>query len=160
MSSLIDQLRDSSPLFGGNAPFIEDLYERYLQDPDSIPDNWREYFSDLQVQQHFEGQEIAHEPVRDSFARLAKQPPAQTAVRSAAWDSEEPVIAAISAEHFFAGVQHVLCARLGPTTHTRGAPRSKGEVTHLVILDHLPSRSHWCAHGLGSGRLLARSMYI
>lgn len=87
MSSLIDQLRDSSPLFGGNAPFIEDLYERYLHDPGSVPDNWREYFSALQMQQHFEGQEIAHEPVRDSFARLAKQPPGQTAGRSTEWDS-------------------------------------------------------------------------
>ena len=81
MSTLIEQLRDSSPLFGGNAPFIEDLYESYLQDPDSIPANWRRYFDDLQTQQQLQGQEVAHGPVRESFARLAKQPPAAAAVQ-------------------------------------------------------------------------------
>ena len=77
MSTLIEQLRETSPLFGGNAPFIEDLYERYLQDPDSVPENWKAYFHDLQSLQTITGsQEIAHGPVRESFARLAKQRPA------------------------------------------------------------------------------------
>ena len=87
MSSLIEQLRESSALFGGNAPFIEDLYERYLQDPDTVPDNWREYFRDLQASQSIGGQEIAHTPVRESFAQLAKQPPTSTATRSQSIDS-------------------------------------------------------------------------
>jgi 2-oxoglutarate dehydrogenase E1 component len=33
MSTLIEQFRQSSPLFGGNAAFIEDLYESFLSDP-------------------------------------------------------------------------------------------------------------------------------
>ena len=85
MSNLIQQLRESSPLFGGNAPFIEDLYETYLQDPDSVPDNWRSYFSDLQA--HYGGgdsREIAHAPIRASFAELAKQPASISAYRSQA----------------------------------------------------------------------------
>ncbi len=72
MSTLIEQFRQSSPLFGGNAPFIEDLYERYLQDPNSVPDNWREYFRTFQ-EQLATGQDVAHGPIRESFIRLAKQ---------------------------------------------------------------------------------------
>ena len=86
MSDLIEQLRESSALFGGNAPFIEDLYERYLQDPDTVPENWRDYFAHLQASQAIGGQEIAHAPVRESFARLAKQPPASAAIRGQIMD--------------------------------------------------------------------------
>lgn len=75
MSSLIEQFRQSSPLFGGNAPFIEELYESYLQNPDAVPDNWRAYFRDLQQQQDGGMQDIAHEPIRESFARMARQAP-------------------------------------------------------------------------------------
>jgi len=72
MSTLIEQFRQSSPLFGGNAPFIEELYERYLHDPNAVPDNWRHYFRTLQDQQAT-GQDIAHGPIRESFVRLAQQ---------------------------------------------------------------------------------------
>jgi 2-oxoglutarate dehydrogenase E1 component len=44
MSTLIEQFRQSSPLFGGNAAFIEELYESFLSDPESVSDNWRQYF--------------------------------------------------------------------------------------------------------------------
>ncbi|MBC7208732.1 MAG: hypothetical protein H5U27_19805, partial [Methyloversatilis sp.] len=30
-----------SYLFGGNAPFVEELYESYLANPGSVPDAWR-----------------------------------------------------------------------------------------------------------------------
>src|SRR5688572_6799055 len=31
-------------LFGGNASFVEELYEQYLADPQSVEAQWREYF--------------------------------------------------------------------------------------------------------------------
>lgn len=34
----------TSFLFGSNAVFIEELYERYLSNPDSVDDNWRIFF--------------------------------------------------------------------------------------------------------------------
>jgi 2-oxoglutarate dehydrogenase E1 component len=75
MSTPIERLRQSSPLFGGNAAFIEDLYERYLSDPESISDNWKRYFRDLQSQTAAQqGRDIAHTPIRESFASLARQP--------------------------------------------------------------------------------------
>jgi 2-oxoglutarate dehydrogenase E1 component len=73
MSTLIEQFRQSSPLFGGNAAFIEDLYESFLSDPESVSENWRLYFRNMQIQG---ARDVAHGPIRDSFAQLALQPQA------------------------------------------------------------------------------------
>ena len=35
-------------LFGGNAPYVEEMYENYLANPGSVPDSWRDYFDALQ----------------------------------------------------------------------------------------------------------------
>ena len=44
----MQQYRSNSYLFGGNAPYVEELYEAYLDNPGSVPDNWRTYFDNLQ----------------------------------------------------------------------------------------------------------------
>jgi 2-oxoglutarate dehydrogenase E1 component len=44
--SLKDQYA-SSPLYGNNAIAVEGLYARFQQDPDSVSDAWRQYFSAL-----------------------------------------------------------------------------------------------------------------
>jgi 2-oxoglutarate dehydrogenase E1 component len=46
MATRLD-LERTAFLYGGNAPFIESLYERYLDDPDSIDASWREFFDGL-----------------------------------------------------------------------------------------------------------------
>ncbi|HTC45667.1 MAG TPA: 2-oxoglutarate dehydrogenase E1 component, partial [Steroidobacteraceae bacterium] len=38
---------ESTPLYGGNAAYLESLYEQYLSDPGSIPPQWRTYFDGL-----------------------------------------------------------------------------------------------------------------
>ncbi|WP_193185380.1 2-oxoglutarate dehydrogenase E1 component [Nisaea sediminum] len=38
---------DQSFLSGANAPFIGELYERYLQDPSQVDESWRDYFATL-----------------------------------------------------------------------------------------------------------------
>ncbi|HAS51467.1 MAG TPA: 2-oxoglutarate dehydrogenase E1 component [Gammaproteobacteria bacterium] len=75
MSTLIEQFRQSSPLFGGNAAFIEELYENFLSDPASVSDNWQQYFRSLQAQTAG-GQDVAHGPIRESFSRLTSRPQA------------------------------------------------------------------------------------
>ncbi|MCB1624214.1 MAG: 2-oxoglutarate dehydrogenase E1 component [Pseudomonadales bacterium] len=37
----------STPLFAGNAPYVEALYEQYLRDPGSVDPHWRKYFAQL-----------------------------------------------------------------------------------------------------------------
>ena len=35
---------------GGHLSYLEDLYESYLQDPNSISEEWKSYFNDLPFQ--------------------------------------------------------------------------------------------------------------
>jgi len=44
--SLREQLA-GTPLSGTNAPYIEALYEQYLQNPASVDTAWRRYFDAL-----------------------------------------------------------------------------------------------------------------
>jgi 2-oxoglutarate dehydrogenase E1 component len=72
---MMQQYRSNSYLFGGNAPYVEELYEAYLDNPGSVPDNWRAYFDKLQNVPAVDGSEtrdVAHAPVVESFAQRAK----------------------------------------------------------------------------------------
>ncbi len=79
-------MSDSSPvyqayqgntyLFGGNAPYVEEMYENYLENPGSVPDNWRSYFDALQHVPAADGssaRDVPHLPVVNAFAERAKQ---------------------------------------------------------------------------------------
>src|SRR5256884_723941 len=72
MSSVMRQFLDNSYLFGGNAPFIEDLYEKYLANPQSVPEEWREYFDRMQVLPGSSVKDVARAPVEQSFVERAK----------------------------------------------------------------------------------------
>jgi 2-oxoglutarate dehydrogenase E1 component len=41
------KMQQQSYLHGSNAAFIEELYSRYLQDEESVDENWRKWFSEL-----------------------------------------------------------------------------------------------------------------
>ena len=63
-------------LFGGNAPYVEEMYENYLANPGSVPDNWRGYFDALQHVPAVDGsqtKDVPHLPVVNAFAERAKQ---------------------------------------------------------------------------------------
>ena len=38
---------EPTPLYGGNADFLDALYEQYLRDPASVEERWRTYFERL-----------------------------------------------------------------------------------------------------------------
>ncbi|NBX03193.1 MAG: 2-oxoglutarate dehydrogenase E1 component [Alphaproteobacteria bacterium] len=40
------QFSENTPFFAGNGAFIEELYERYLQNPNSVDASWRDFFRD------------------------------------------------------------------------------------------------------------------
>ncbi|MDQ5898302.1 MAG: 2-oxoglutarate dehydrogenase component, partial [Pseudomonadota bacterium] len=72
---MMQQYRSNSYLFGGNAPYVEEMYEAYLDNPGSVPDNWRDYFDALQHVPAVDGsdsRDVAHAPVVESFAQRAK----------------------------------------------------------------------------------------
>lgn len=61
-------MQESSLLFGGNNVFVEGLYEDFLRNPASVPDEWREYFGRLIADGKLP--DVAHTPVQRSFAAL------------------------------------------------------------------------------------------
>src|SRR6056297_3177286 len=64
----------SSHIAGGNASYVEDLYETYLRDPNAVPEQWRDYFDKLPLveSQVANLKDIPHSTVRDRFARISK----------------------------------------------------------------------------------------
>ncbi len=71
----MQEYRANSHLFGGNAPYVEEMYEAYLDNPGSVADNWRAYFDALQHLPAVDGsdeRDVAHAPVVESFAQRAK----------------------------------------------------------------------------------------
>ncbi|MGU9951744.1 MAG: 2-oxoglutarate dehydrogenase E1 component [Gammaproteobacteria bacterium WSBS_2016_MAG_OTU1] len=63
-------LKNGGAMFGGNAPFVEEMYDRYLQDPTSVDDKWRQYFERL----HPPADEMSHQAIIDSIAARAGRP--------------------------------------------------------------------------------------
>src|SRR3954463_1859747 len=89
VSKMMQQYTANSYLFGGNAPYVEELYEAYLDNPGSVPDNWRAYFDSMQNVPAVDGSskpDVAHASVIASFAERAKHGPMRTV--SAAGDAE------------------------------------------------------------------------
>ncbi|EYC51234.1 2-oxoglutarate dehydrogenase [Hylemonella gracilis str. Niagara R] len=89
-SSVYQTYRDNTYLFGGNAPYVEEMYENYLANPGSVPDNWRDYFDALQHVPAVDGsntRDVPHLPVINAFAERAKQGVTQVVMATGA-DSE------------------------------------------------------------------------
>ena len=86
---MMQSYRGTSYLFGGNAPYVEELYEAYLNDPGSVAETWRTYFDSVQHLPAVDGtdvKDIAHAPIVASFAQRSKLGPIRVLDDSA--DSE------------------------------------------------------------------------
>ncbi len=83
---MMQQYFSNSYLFGGNAPYVEELYEAYLLNPGSVPENWRSYFDAMQHVPAVDGSDrpdVPHASVIASFAERAKRGPIRTVTASA-----------------------------------------------------------------------------
>lgn len=69
-NSTMKDLLNSSYLAGANQSYIEQLYEDYLTDPDSVDDSWQGIFQ--QISRNELNPEQFHSTTRDYFRRLAK----------------------------------------------------------------------------------------
>jgi 2-oxoglutarate dehydrogenase E1 component len=68
MTELLEHFRESSALYGSNATFIEDLYERFMENPESVEISWQQHFKKLQQNANFE---TPHSPIVKRFEELA-----------------------------------------------------------------------------------------
>lgn len=71
MSSQYKAQIDSSGLFGGNAAYIEALYEDYLADPQSVGPEWQKYFATIRGDADNERSRL---DVQEKFEALAQMP--------------------------------------------------------------------------------------
>ncbi len=71
MAPSLRELLASTPLSGGNAPFVEALYEQFLTDPQSVDPKWREYFQKLK--DGSAGEQI-HSAVQAGIVQRASKP--------------------------------------------------------------------------------------
>ena len=85
-SSTYAAYNSNTYLFGGNAPYVEEMYENYLANPGSVLDTWREYFDALQNVAAVDGtdaKDVPHLPVVNAFAERAKSGQTRVVVASA-----------------------------------------------------------------------------
>jgi 2-oxoglutarate dehydrogenase E1 component len=64
----------SSPLFSGNAPLVEGLYEQFLLDPDSVDGEIRSYFEKIAAGVA----QTPRRPLEAALKKAARRPPAMT----------------------------------------------------------------------------------
>ncbi|MFT7468492.1 MAG: 2-oxoglutarate dehydrogenase E1 component, partial [Candidatus Pseudothioglobus sp.] len=86
--SKMEQLWRSGHISGGNAAYVEELYEKYLEDPSDVPDQWRSYFETLPMVEGAMAPDISHSTVRDHFLLLSKNQSRVTPVSPASINAE------------------------------------------------------------------------
>ena len=69
MGNYLKEQLASTPLFGGNASAVEQLYEQYLDNPDSVQGGWREYFEAMGDPDA----EVVHSAIREELLLEARQ---------------------------------------------------------------------------------------
>lgn len=67
----MQELLNSSFMAGSNQSYIEQLYEDFLIDPESVDDSWRKIFQQISINEL--NPEQLHSITRDYFRRLAKE---------------------------------------------------------------------------------------
>jgi 2-oxoglutarate dehydrogenase E1 component len=129
----VKQMMGNSYLFAGNAAFIEEQYEAWLESPDSVTPEWRAYFD--QLQQPGGARDVAHTRIREAFVNFARGHHAPAAMHAAvneiaiAERKQVSVLQLINA-HRFLGVRH---ADLDPLRRQEPAPVSELDPAHYGL---------------------------
>lgn len=78
----------TSHMSGGNAHYVEALYEQYLDDPSTVPDEWRQAFDQLPRLEGTPAHDVPLSPIREQFYQLARERRPGQVAPSAAGSSE------------------------------------------------------------------------
>src|SRR5574340_3835 len=96
-------MRDTSLLFGANAPFIEELYEQYLVDPDAVSGAWRAYFDALPPLANGT-RDVSHSAIQRAFAVLPKAPAGNASSPAADLECKQARVLQLINAHRFLGM--------------------------------------------------------
>jgi 2-oxoglutarate dehydrogenase E1 component len=84
-TDLTTAFEQTSFLYGGNAQFIENLYAKYLENPASVDQHWRQFFAGLEDQT-----EVAKRQVQGASWKKSGWPQAETGELVSALDGNWP----------------------------------------------------------------------
>ena len=68
----MEQSLKSSHLAGGNLYYLDELYEQYLSNPNSVPNEWRQYFDSLPRVEGSIAGDVPHSIIQEQFLLLGK----------------------------------------------------------------------------------------
>ncbi|MDB3992628.1 2-oxoglutarate dehydrogenase E1 component [Gammaproteobacteria bacterium] len=71
--SLMQQMLKSGHLSGSNAAYVEELYERFLVEEESIPLEWRKFFTSLRSSNGKSDVDVSHAGIRRDFELLGRE---------------------------------------------------------------------------------------
>lgn len=109
---------DSSHMAGGNASYVEELYEIYLENPQNVPDTWKSIFDELPAVEGV-SVETNHSSVREEFKKLAALGPAarmgagHASVSDVPTDERQVKVLQLINAYRFRGHQHANLDPLG-----------------------------------------------
>ena len=86
--STMNAMWDSSMVDGGNAAYLEEIYEQYLKDPSQVPADWQKYFSSLPQSNQ---KDVPHSDIKEQFIQLAKSNGARGASASSGNSTEHEI---------------------------------------------------------------------
>ncbi len=86
--SIMAQFWSTSHISGGNAAYVEDLYDTYLHNPNAVPEEWRNYFDQLPRVNGVMTQDTPHSVIRAQFEQLGKSRIRTVAVAGSAVSSD------------------------------------------------------------------------
>lgn len=115
----MEELWSSSQLSGGNAPWVESLYEQYLKSPETVDEQWRQFFEGLPAKKNKKHNgsgsadivhaEVSHAEIRDYFKNLSvtknNRAPSQSATVSREHESKQVYVLQLINAHRFRGHQ-------------------------------------------------------
>ncbi len=128
MASSMKEFEATSHLFGANAPFVEELYERYLADPASVAPEWRSQFDAWQ--QGGQARDVAHAPIIASFENLVRRSP--VAAASAASDDKALKVLQYIRAHRVVGSRY---SQLDPLKRLERTPVQELELSYYGLTD-------------------------
>ncbi len=70
--SVMQRMWSSAHLSGGNAAYVEELYELYLHDPNAVSEEWRAYFQKLPATAGGLSSDVSHSTIKEQFVLLGK----------------------------------------------------------------------------------------
>ncbi len=103
---------ESSHLNGGNVAYVEELYEAYLDDANSVPNEWRDVFDKLPKVDGVE-LETKHSEVKAQFAELAKNKHREVVSSESAGDAKQVRVLQLINAFRFRGHQNANLDPLG-----------------------------------------------